>query len=362
MQEETKISKTTALAPDEVSFKVVIQKFGNSRRHLFSKWRSLLLVGIIGGLIGLAYDLVSKPVYTAECTFVLEEGDKAGNSLGQYSSLASMVGIDVGGSSSLFQGDNISQLYNSRLMLEKTLLTPANFKGKTDLLINRYIAINKLRGAWKDNADLKNINFAIPQSEFTEKHDSVINLIVADITKHYLTVDKPDKKLSLTSVKVKSTDPLFAKAFTESLVANVNSFYIQTKTKGAVQNVLLMQRQADSVHRILNSSIGSAAAASDNTPDPDPNLIQVIKTPSQRRQVDVQAATAIYTEVVRNLEIAKGSLQRETPLIQVIDQPVLPLPVERVGKIKSIFTGFFIAVITAAVWIISVRTYKRIMI
>ena len=116
-------------------------------------------------------------------------------------------------------------------MLEKTLLTPATFKGKKELLINRYIQINKLRDAWKDNADLKNIDFAIPQNQFTVKHDSIINLVVADITKHYLTVDKPDKKLSLTSVKVKSTDPLFAKAFTEDLVANVNAFYIQTKTR-----------------------------------------------------------------------------------------------------------------------------------
>ena len=56
MQQENKISNTTALAPDEVSLKVAIQKFGNSRRHLFSKWKALLLAGILGGIIGLAYD------------------------------------------------------------------------------------------------------------------------------------------------------------------------------------------------------------------------------------------------------------------------------------------------------------------
>jgi len=349
------------LAPDEISLKKAIQKFGNSRRHIASKWKLLLVAAIIGGTFGFTYAIFKKPVYTAECTFVMEESDKGGDALGQYSSLASMVGIDVGGSNSIFQADNITQLYNSRLMLEKTLLTPANFNGKNELLIDRYIELNKLRTAWKDNPQLKTINFDIPQEKFSIQQDSVIGLIVDDITKNYLTVDKPNQKLSMISVDVKSKDPLFAKAFTENIVANVNTFYIQTKTKGSLQNMLLLQRQADSVHKILNSSIGNLAAASDANPNPDPSMQQVLRAPSQRRQVDVQASTAIYTEVVRNLEIARGALQRETPLIQVIDEPVLPLPVDRTGKFKSLFTGAFIAVIVMVLVIISNRIYRSIM-
>jgi uncharacterized protein involved in exopolysaccharide biosynthesis len=46
--------------------------------------------------------------------------------------------------------------------------------------------------------------------------------------------------------------------------------------------------------------------------------------PSARKQVDVQANTAILTELVKQSELAKVTLRKETPLIQVIDRPILP--------------------------------------
>jgi uncharacterized protein involved in exopolysaccharide biosynthesis len=57
----------------------------------------------------------------------------------------------------------------------------------------------------------------------------------------------------------------------------------------------------------------------------------------------VQANTAILTQLVTNLEMAKVSLRKETPLIQVIDRPILPLKKEKVGKLKSLILGSFLA-------------------
>jgi hypothetical protein len=185
-------------------------------------------------------------MYTAECTFVLQEGNDQSGGMGQYSALASMVGIDVGGSSGLFQGDNIIELYKSRLMLSKTLLTPAVFNGKKQLLIDRYLQLNKMREAWQGNPKLRSISFGIPKEKFTLQHDSIMGLVTNTINKKYISVGKPDKKLSIISVKTNAEDELFAKAFTEALVANVNNFYIQTKTKGVLQNLKLLQSQSDS--------------------------------------------------------------------------------------------------------------------
>jgi len=361
MQENHKTSDTVQVDADEVVIKRYIVKFGNSRRYLYSQWKLLLIAALIGAIAGLFYTLFRKTNYTAECTFVMEEGDKTGGGMGQYSALASMAGIDVGGSTGLFQSDNITQLYRSRLMLQKTLLTPANFNGRNQLLIDRYLEINKLRKAWADNPALRSIDFSIPKERFTMVHDSLISMIIANINKNYLSVDKPDKKLSMVSVKVVSPDQLFSKAFTEAIVSNVNNFYVQTKTKKAIQNVQLLQRQSDSVHRILNASIGNAASAYDANPNPDPAVQQMLRAPSQRRQVEVQATTGIYAEVVRNLEIAKTSLQRETPLIQVIDQPVLPLPNDRLSKRKAVMNGGLIGLLLGIVMLFTLRVYRGIM-
>jgi uncharacterized protein involved in exopolysaccharide biosynthesis len=50
----------------------------------------------------------------------------------------------------------------------------------------------------------------------------------------------------------------------------------------------------------------------------------------------VQANTAILTQLVANLEMAKVTLRKETPLVQIIDAPILPLKKEKVSKLMSL--------------------------
>lgn len=329
-------------------------------RYLKSKWKIILLAGIVGGLLGFLYAKFKKPVYTAECTFVLEEESKGG--LGQYAGLASMVGIDLGsmgGSSGLFQGDNIIELYKSRLMLQKTLLTEADFNGKKELLINRYIDFNKLRERWAKDPKVGHVAFEKSQSKLSIKQDSIIGDIVKIINKKFLTVEKPDKKLSIISVKFESKDELFAKAFTDELVENVNSFYVQTKTKKSTQNLQILEKQADSVRRVLNYAIGGVAASIDANPNAN-EALRMLQVPSQRRQIDVQASSAIYAEIVKNLELAKVSLRRETPLIQVIDKPVLPLEKNQTGIFESSILCIFLFIILEIMIVTALRLKRNI--
>jgi len=45
------------------------------------------------------------------------------------------------------------------------------------------------------------------------------------------------------------------------------------------------------------------------------------------------------TELVKQTELAKVTLRKETPLIQIIDRPILPLAKEKFGKVKGIVGG-----------------------
>jgi LPS O-antigen subunit length determinant protein (WzzB/FepE family) len=338
---------------DEISLKDIFLKIQSGIKYLKSKWLTILIIGILGGLAGFAYAIFTKPKYTASSTFVLEEGTKAGG-LGQYAGLASLAGIDIGGatgSNGIFQGDNILELYKSRLMIEKALLSEADFNNKKELLIDRYINYKKLRTKWKEEDHIDSITFTGDPGKFDRKQDSIITDLVDIFNKKNLSVIKPDKKLSIIRVDVTTNDELFSKEFNNKLVQNVNDFYVQTKTKKTYQNVQILQRQADSVRSVLNSSISGVASAMDATPNANP-LVLSLRVPSQRKQIDVQASTAIYGEIVKNLELSKISLRQEMPLIQVIDSPVLPLEVNKVGKIKAIAVGFILGSILASCWLI----------
>ena len=124
-------------------------------------------------------------------------------------------------------------------------------------------------------------------------------------------------------------------------------------------NVDILQHQADSIRAELNGAITGVAAASDNVYNLNP-AYNVKKTPGTRRQVDVQANTAILTEIVKQAELAKVTLRKETPLIQVIDKPILPLPKENFGKVKGILLGGILAGFLTILGLIVRRIFKEI--
>ena len=337
MEQEASNKKTTYNS--EISLAEIAGGASKIIKYILSRWLLVCICGVIGGAAGLAFAIFQKPTYTATCTFVLEESGKGG-ALGQYAGLAALAGVNLDNAESgLFQGDNIFALYKSRLMIEKTLLREADFDGKKERLIDRYIEFNKLRHRWKSKDNIDTINFENTTQSFSRKQDSIITDIAKTFNKLYLSVEKPDKKLNIIQVDFKSKDELFAKNFTELLVENVNLFYVQTKTKKSYQNLVVLQHQADSVRAELDKQIGGVASAIDASPNANP-LLQTLRVPSQKKQVDVQANTAIYAEIVKNLEVSKITLRKETPLIQLIDVPVLPLENNRFGKVIGFLSGF----------------------
>ena len=325
---------------DEITFRELILKVKDLFHFLYSRWRLIVLAGLTGVITGLAYSYYKDPIYTATTTFVLEDGSSKGGGLGQYAGLASMVGVDLGGGTGgLFQGDNILELYKSRRMIEKTLLSKVRYEDKEGLLVDYYITTTGLRKDWSEDDQLKNIKFEhIDGKKNTRLQDSILGEISDDIYNEHLSVSKPDKKLSIIKVEVKAIDEFFAKVFNDQIVKNVNDFYVQTKTKKALENLAILQHQTDSVRNMLNTAIYQTAAVADATPNLNPSR-QILRAPVQRYAFNAEANKAILTQLVQNLELAKLSLRKETPLIQVIDGPTFPLYRESAGKLKSMILG-----------------------
>lgn len=332
---------------DEISVKELIFKINEWWVYLLSKW--LIIVGfvLLGGTIGFFYARSKKTIYLATTTFVLEDEKSSSGGLGNLAGLASMAGLDLGGSGGgVFQGDNILGLYKSRTMLEQTLLTPIGVNGNRQLLVDRYIEFNDLRKKWIKRSDLEKLDFKkdlidgeLAVIKPNRLRDSILGTIVNDLNKNFLTVFKPDKKLSIIQVDVKSEDEIFSKAFNDELVKNVNKFYISTKTKKTLKNVQILQYKADSVKAMMNGAIYSAAAVSDATPNLNPTRQVQRIAPLQRAQFSSETNKAILSELVKNLEMSKMSLLKEAPLIQVVDSPIYPLQTDKFGFIKGIFIG-----------------------
>ncbi|MFL9831925.1 Wzz/FepE/Etk N-terminal domain-containing protein [Flavobacterium sp. ST-87] len=345
---------------DEISLKELIEKGKEWYQYLLSQWKVIVLAGIIGAALGLTYSFIKKPVYTATLSFALED-EKSGG-LGGALGLASSFGLDLGGSGGgAFSASNLIELFKSRSMVEKTLLSPVVVDGNTISLAQMYIQNKEWGDNWKEKPALAKLEFApnANRQQFTRVQDSILGLIYKDLSKSALSVAQKDKKIAIISIDVASTNELFSKYFCEALVDEVSDFYVETKSKKAKENMLILERQTDSVRRELNSAITGVAVANDNTFNLNPAL-NVRRAPSARRQVDVQANTAILTELVKQSELAKVTLRKETPLIQVIDRPILPLAKERFGKAKGIVLGGFLAGFLIVFYLIIKRLLKEL--
>ena len=345
---------------DEISLKELIQKIQEWIAYLKTQWKLIIGIAALGGTIGFVYASFQKPSYLATTTFVLEE-DKGGGGLGGAMGLASSFGFDLGGGGGgLFTSSNIIELMKSRLVVEKTLLNPVNVAGKEISLVEYYMLINKTREGWTKNPSLVKINFPInaERTKFSLEQDSILYGISSGLTKNSLVIAQKDKKVSIISLTVKSENELFSKFFCEQLLKETSDFYIETKSKKARLNVDILQHQTDSIRAELNNAITGVATASDNVYNLNP-AYNVKKTPGTRRQVDVQANTAILTQLVAQLELSKVSARKETPLIQLIDRPILPLNNEKPGRLQYFLLGCILAGFLTLLYLIVRRLFRN---
>lgn len=328
---------------DELSLKELIILVKEWFIYFLSKWKIIFLVAALGAALGIGYSIIKKPIYTATLSFALEDEKAGGGGLGGALGIASSMGLDLGGGAGgIFSGGNLTELFKSRSMVEKTLLSPVQVNGKVISLAEMYIQNNDWREVWKDSK-FASIQF-LPNSDrtkYTREQDSILGVMFNRLSSSGLSVGQKDKKIAIINIDVSSPDEIFAKYFCENLAKRVGEFYVETKSRKARLNMTILERQVDSIRKELNGAITGVAVANDNTFNLNPAL-NVRRAPSVRRQVDVQANTAILSELARQVELAKVTLRKETPLIQVIDRPILPLAKERFGKVKGILIGGFL--------------------
>ena len=347
---------------DQISVKELITQIMEWFMYLLSHWKIICLVGILGAALGLTYSFMQKPIYTASLSFVIEDQQQA-SGLGGALGLVSQFGFDIGeNGGGIFSGTNLIELFKSRTMVEKVLMTSVISDNKTISFAELYIQKQHWREKWNKNARFKNITF-IPDAnreQFSRAQDSILGSIYEALSANSLKVGQKDKKIDIITIDFQSGDEYFAKVFTEELAKQVSDFYILTKSKKARMNMDILEKQTDSIRGELNAAITGVAASNDNTFGLNPAL-NIKRTPSAKRQVDVQANTAVLIELVKQTELAKVTLRKETPLIQIIDHPIFPLKREKTGKLKGLIIGGFVFSFLIVFILIIKKVFKKIM-
>lgn len=337
---------------DEFSPKKLIILVQRSGSYIFSKWLIILIVAILFGTAGAIRSYLKKPLYNAEITFALDEG--AGQSAkNDYSQLSEQLGIetvlDAGGVFS--SPTNIVELMQSRLLIEKTLRSTINIHGKPLVYGDFFLDSLDFRNKWMKGSPYYKLHFLSPKKDTPEilfENNIIRNIYETLITKNIL-VDKKGKGTSIISVSCISENELFSKYFLEALINEVTQFYIETKIHRAKINVAFLQKRTDSIRNAFSGALYGRASFTDANINP---IRQITIVSGEKQQTDVQILRSTYIDLVRSLESAKTTLMRETPLIQYIDLPILPLKMNSSGMMKNFIIFFLVGLFLIVVYLI----------
>ena len=102
------------------------------------------------------------------------------------------------------------------------------------------------------------------------------------------------------------------------------------------------------------------ATISELQPNPNP-LYYTNQVPFQKLQIDIEASAAVYEEIVKNLEMAKITHRNKKPLIQIIDEPVRPLQIDKSKPLKMIIISSLIGGLSMLLFFILNYMWKKLM-
>lgn len=351
---------------DQVSSKELLLKLQAGFQYLLSKWQKILFLGLLGGLTGFLYAYFQKPTYDAKITFVLEEGKSASNGLGGLVSLAGQFGVDVGGGSGggLLSVDNILLYFKSPSLAREVLLTPYS-SGSNQSIADQYVSVYGLAKKWEKDKDVGLVSFPILESNkpYSRLQDSLLHEIINYINTKEFSVSRTDKKAGFIEVSTSMQNELLSKIYCERIVDRVVERYIAIKTQRQSATVEKLQIRVDSIANLLKQKTVSGASLQNTSSTMDINPLYKTGTTVAVETTlrDKNLLSTIFASVTQNLEMAKFNLSQETPVIQIVDAPILPLKSEKISRVGGALIGVFSLVFLTIFGLVVKRLYTLMM-
>ena len=315
------------------------------------KWWQLGIVGILAGVSGYMYALYQHPQYESRLTFAIDAGSNDG--ISGALSLAAQFGFGMSSGQSLFDGDNILEILKSRRIIEGVMLSADTFNGKPATLIEAYLEMSGIREKFNDKPYLKDVYFPVGSTKqgLSYLQDSILNNAQLAFSTEFISASRPDKKLSIYELRVRSQNEKFTKDFTDRLLEATTGFYTEIISKKDRETLEILEQRVGSLKGNVGSSIDVKASNQDANVNP---AFTAAQSPLLKEQYNVQAYGEAYKEMFKTLEMARYQYLKKIPLLQIIDKADYPMKRIKPGKIKTgmLFSIFSVLFSMLMVWII----------
>jgi uncharacterized protein involved in exopolysaccharide biosynthesis len=223
---------------------------------------------------------------------------------------------------------------------------------KEDLLIEHYLELNGIKEEWAENPDFATVNY---NNKLTYIHDSISGNIWRSIVADQLVVEMQSDEANIISLSYSAVNEKFAKAFVEVLIDQMSKMYVAHQIAQAKNTLDFLQDRADSVFSELKLAEEEFAKVKDINQ-------RIVKASGRLKELqlmrNVQVLNTIYLEITKNLELSRMSLLKETPIINIIDKPILPLEEDNMSEVLFGILGAFLGGFLATSFFVFRKLFK----
>ena len=347
-------------APDEISLRLLIAKVGSWIQEVIRYW---YIPGIFI-LLAMGYQAYRYfkyvPVYPATITFNVDEDEGGGNSgltgiLGQFG-LGNVR-------PTRYNLDKILALSKSRRVIQESLFSKITIDGKEDYLANHLLREYKLN-AIPATGKSKATPFYFTQDSiplFSNEENTMLLRLYGTIIG---PPDKPKKALmtadynedtNIMSLGVTTTNETLSLDLCQLMFESLSKYYINKSIEKLQKTHHLVSMKRDSVLGVLKSTEYQLANFRDSHKS---MLMRTDQITELRLQREIAALTAMYAEVIKNVEIADFSVKNKTPFIQVIDAPMAPIMPIQLSLIRQLLIGIIIGGVLGSLLVIGRMMYR----
>ncbi len=320
------------------------------------RWWLLGIIGIVAGISGYTYALYQRPQYESRLTFAIDAGSNDG--ISGALSLAAQFGFGMSSGQSIFDGDNIIEIIKSRRIIEGVMLSVDTIDGKPVTLVEYYLEMSGTRKELNNKPHLKDVHFPVGSKKETLSYlqDSILNNAQLVFATEFISASRPDKKLSIYELKVKSLNEKFTKDFTDRLLEATAGFYTEITSKKDRETLEILEQRVGSLKGNVGSSIDVKASNQDANVNP---AFAAAQSPLLKEQYNVQAYGEAYKEMFKTLEMARYQYLKKIPLLQIIDKAGYPMKKIKLGKLKAAIYFSTIFILITAILMVLVKNYRK---
>lgn len=293
----------------------------------------ILFALILGGILGFNA-LTSPTFFIAHASFHPETNSSNAPSLSgsPLSFLLGSGGLDGN------EADMMEEVLLSRKISEDvvkdSIMVGTEKRLLADLIIEKYPKGFSLKG------------FIIGLFISPEEPEYESKVIRAGVyIKNGLEVKKADS--GFLNMNLKFNDVKLAEIISQKYIEKLSQYYTDQKTAKAKINLNFFTDRAAFVKRQLDSTATNLA----NFQDRNKGLLFARKMVSAKEyETKLEYLKEMYKTLVTNREQAASQLQRDTPIIQVLDQPKPPFESVQKSFPLYLFIGLFLGALLGAGW------------